>query len=682
MCTAEENCPTVLRFFTVGNWAPIVKAYHCVKAVPLCGGRRAIQDAAQLLEALLVPPAALAPLPQGKDQKTSKAAPSRPATASTQKAGGPNGQPFPLDQLHTAALAIDVVPTLLQICEDKENYRAARSAAYIALQSLVVTGLVPPLSACWQAKVLPWWPSCLGMPHCLFRPEPGPPGSCTLSFRPQHRERRQKPLPRWAGNNHRCCLLQQLHHPHLLKKALPPPPRPPPSLPLKQAPQGTPLEPVECHVVQQLPVEDTLRDRQVPRLPSAPSGRPLLSLHQLPLTRCRAIAALAGLGVIPTLFGPMWRPEWVLRGPGPHAPGSVLGRQQSLVPAGTERRHLAATKKGKVARKKGKKGGTKLEEGAIDAQIQASACLRIMSMTEQGQSGLMREAGEAARCLVPLLQSRVSATRWNARQTLLNLAIAPDNAEELASLEVPDYITGVNVPKPQFLRPATAPALMRLRAGLPSGLPPRGTGPSRPPPGLSRTLRPVLVPQGPVDPGGPCANCPKDPWYHRLPRSAHDLGRVAGLCCWELYRLARGTLDLGVQPLQYALASSQSKAGSEHGASPFQSRDWASHVEEALSHANVASSSFASHPPFLEKAVRGPSSQLFKRVGRTDAKRQSFENLLVFNTSVDSSLGLRWKHERTCSCALSLLSTHLCWSIPNPPHLLLPFPLAALDLPD
>jgi hypothetical protein len=48
---------------------------------------------------------------------------------------------------------------------------------------------------------------------------------------------------------------------------------------------------------------------------------------------------------------------------------------------------------------------------------------------------------------------------FGCEQALLNLAVDPSYARVLAAYKVPDYITGVNVPKPSFLRPMTAPAL-------------------------------------------------------------------------------------------------------------------------------------------------------------------------------------------------------------------------------
>lgn len=86
-----------------------------LQAVPLCGGRKAVQDVAQIFEVLLVPPAAPAPVPQGKEQKGGRAQSSRPATAPAPRSGSSNEKAFPLDQLQSAALSHSVIPTLLEV---------------------------------------------------------------------------------------------------------------------------------------------------------------------------------------------------------------------------------------------------------------------------------------------------------------------------------------------------------------------------------------------------------------------------------------------------------------------------------------------------------------------------------------------------------------------------------------
>jgi hypothetical protein len=98
--------------------------------------------------------------------------------------------------------------------------------------------------------------------------------------------------------------------------------------------------------------------------------------------------------------------------------------------------------------------------GMAEAQTYAAGCLRLISLDEAHKQAIM--AAGAARYLAGLLDSKVHLARWHARQTLLNLAMTVDHARELASYDVPDFVTGQNFPVMQYLhRPQTAPPLLQ-----------------------------------------------------------------------------------------------------------------------------------------------------------------------------------------------------------------------------
>ena len=60
-----------------------------------------------------------------------------------------------------------------------------------------------------------------------------------------------------------------------------------------------------------------------------------------------------------------------------------------------------------------KKAG-KLEDGMAEAQAQAAGCLRLLSLSDLVKVDVM--AAGAVRFLTPLLDSKLSHARWNARQ--------------------------------------------------------------------------------------------------------------------------------------------------------------------------------------------------------------------------------------------------------------------------
>jgi hypothetical protein len=95
-----------------------------------------------------------------------------------------------------------------------------------------------------------------------------------------------------------------------------------------------------------------------------------------------------------------------------------------------------------------------------EAFVYASGCLRVLSLVPENKPLLM-EAG-AHRYMAHLLDSKLDLARWHARQTMLNLAMVPEYAAELAVYELPNYVTGANIPRQSLLtvRPHTAPAAM------------------------------------------------------------------------------------------------------------------------------------------------------------------------------------------------------------------------------
>lgn len=99
--------------------------------------------------------------------------------------------------------------------------------------------------------------------------------------------------------------------------------------------------------------------------------------------------------------------------------------------------------------------------GMQEAHIYASGCLRLLSLVPENKPLLM-DAG-VHRYIAHLLDGNVDLSRWHARQTLLNLAMVPEFAATLALYELPDFVTGSNLPKPPLsaCRPHTAPATLQ-----------------------------------------------------------------------------------------------------------------------------------------------------------------------------------------------------------------------------
>ncbi|PNH03696.1 hypothetical protein TSOC_010211 [Tetrabaena socialis] len=66
-----------------------------------------------------------------------------------------------------------------------------------------------------------------------------------------------------------------------------------------------------------------------------------------------------------------------------------------------------------------------------------------------GKSG----GGRGIRYLLPLLDKKVASAKWNARQTLINLAMSAELLPKLQLYKVPDYVHQANVPISHFERP-------------------------------------------------------------------------------------------------------------------------------------------------------------------------------------------------------------------------------------
>ncbi|GFR47829.1 hypothetical protein Agub_g9607 [Astrephomene gubernaculifera] len=166
------------------------------------------------------------------------------------------------------------------------------------------------------------------------------------------------------------------------------------------------------------------------------------------VTRARRVAALEG--VLRSLVGLCAGPEGPL-------PDLEALRDEGAPPV------EEPTKKKK--KKKGKKGKkVKMEPGTLEAQAYASAVLRLVSLAEE-QRGALVEAG-ALRYLVPLLEVKNAAARWNARQTLINLSMSSELLPRLQLYKVPDYVHQANVPQSHFERPLQPPSAGGAAGGL------------------------------------------------------------------------------------------------------------------------------------------------------------------------------------------------------------------------
>ncbi|GLC38829.1 hypothetical protein PLESTB_000711000 [Pleodorina starrii] len=157
--------------------------------------------------------------------------------------------------------------------------------------------------------------------------------------------------------------------------------------------------------------------------------------------RARKVAALDG--VLRSLVGLCVGPD----GPLPDLEAVQEGQPPAEEP------------KGKKKKKKSKKKKAKMEPGTLEAQTYASAVLRLVSLAEEQRPALVEAA--AIRYLLPLLEGKNSAARWNARQTLINLSMSPDLLPKLQLYKVPDYVHQANVPQSHFERP-----LQQSTAGL------------------------------------------------------------------------------------------------------------------------------------------------------------------------------------------------------------------------
>jgi hypothetical protein len=95
-----------------------------------------------------------------------------------------------------------------------------------------------------------------------------------------------------------------------------------------------------------------------------------------------------------------------------------------------------------------------------EAHVYASGCLRMLSLLPDNKPLLM-DAG-AHRYMAHLLDSNNDLSRWHARQTLLNIAMVPEFAATLVLYELPNFVTGANLPRRPLTacRPHTAPAAL------------------------------------------------------------------------------------------------------------------------------------------------------------------------------------------------------------------------------
>lgn len=95
----------------------------------------------------------------------------------------------------------------------------------------------------------------------------------------------------------------------------------------------------------------------------------------------------------------------------------------------------SSAKEGASADKKkkaGKNKGGKLEPGMAEAQVAASAAVKLLAMSgEEGRAALL--AAGAQRVLVPLLAGPATEARWNARQGLMLLALTTKDAGQPAA---------------------------------------------------------------------------------------------------------------------------------------------------------------------------------------------------------------------------------------------------------
>ncbi|MEW5305786.1 MAG: hypothetical protein WDW36_008304 [Sanguina aurantia] len=109
-------------------------------------------------------------------------------------------------------------------------------------------------------------------------------------------------------------------------------------------------------------------------------------------------------------------------------------------------------------------------------------------------------------CSRPLLEARVAAARWNARQTLINLSMSAGLVPTLTQYSVPDYVHMNNIPAHHFQRPAGLDPAMDGADGVSGGggtldPGPAGRTESHGPPSTRRSGRPdgpLASPTGPV----------------------------------------------------------------------------------------------------------------------------------------------------------------------------------------
>jgi hypothetical protein len=100
-----------------------------------------------------------------------------------------------------------------------------------------------------------------------------------------------------------------------------------------------------------------------------------------------------------------------------------------------------------------------LHSGMLEAHTFAAGCLWLLSLADDYKDAIM-SAG-APRYMAHLLVCKADLPRWHARQVLLNLSMVPAFSTALAAYDIPNFVTGRNVPSVRLLRPSTAPAALQ-----------------------------------------------------------------------------------------------------------------------------------------------------------------------------------------------------------------------------
>ncbi|KAK9824096.1 hypothetical protein WJX72_007705 [[Myrmecia] bisecta] len=457
LAQAADSRPRIVKAMRDWDWAPLAAAINMEHGMPLCGGRLAAADAVMVLHGVMCAPATPGPA----DAKAKKGG--KKEAAATAATGAPGRAP---DALHRNLLDAGCLSALIKVCMHQDSTPQVKAAAATVILEVISRGMPDSIDVFLSNRGVDAMVAVLADSRIGLAARANA-AACLRLFIISGR------LAGEAGDQAAARTAETSTSQPQPLGSKPPAPVPQLALPTPVG-AGTPS-------LSTLSIRDRLGSTARPRtagLGASPMASPspaaafsaswwdpeqaedgdrivLEAILQDDERKEQAMARVqlvAASGAIPWLVGMCVGPD----GPLP-------------VPSGD----AASPAAPKAKAKKGKKKAGKLEEGMAEAQAFAAGCLRLMSLSDATKRDIMQLGG--VRYLAPLLDSRNNHARWNARQTLLNLAMLPEHVPTMTQYKVPNYIHGANLPRNEWGRPFTAPASLgrqvsRLGLGAPIAL--------------------------------------------------------------------------------------------------------------------------------------------------------------------------------------------------------------------